>query len=386
MNNFAMNVPRDYLLPELIKRRELKKRKQEELSSGHGKNRIRIMSYMENIGWPELFGYEMNRFLEDADFAVEQTLRQMIFWADNVNDDTIPELSMMADVGMYWDATLFGQQIRHTGIGVPEFLPHPFQNRFGLDLLGDFDFHKSGDMPKLIAKYERMKEISSTEYGDEIQITFPSFHRGPLDLYVQLRGYENFLEDISDRPEELRKALEFIVDARLRFARERAKYLGEEKLPETSFVADDWVNIPFISPEIFQKFVVPEYARLQNKEGPVTGFHTCGNLLHIVADILGVFPGMTLLDVSPWNDLLALDAAVSPQIWFNINIKNTISLGDHENEQLPILNNIASIARHRRIMNVCAQGIVKLYPTYEENLTRLNHFIARSMKILNFNR
>ncbi len=382
MNNVALKLPKTQLLSELERRREVKTRKQAELDCRHGANRIRLVSYMENIGWPELFGYDMNRFLDDAGFSLEQNLRQMIFWADNVEDDSIPELSLMADAGMYWDATLFGQQIRHSETGAPEFLPHPLQYQFGLDLLGKFDFYKSGDMPKLLAKYERMKEISATEYGDKIKITFPCFHRGPLDLYVQLRGYENFLEDISDRPEKLRDALAFIVDVRSHFARARVTYLGEGTLPETSFVADDWVNIPFISPEIFRNFVVPEYARLEHDEGPVTGFHTCGNLLQVVADLLRVFPAITLLDVSPWNDLAVLDAAVRQQISFNINIKNTISLGDHDHEQLPILNTIAAIARHRRIVNVCAQAIVKLYPTYEETLARLNRFIVRSRKTL----
>ena len=50
-------------------------------------------------------------------------------------------------------------------------------------------------------------------------MTFPTFNRGPLDINVQLRGYEGFI--------------------------------------------DDWVNVPFISPALFRDFVLPLYHRLK---------------------------------------------------------------------------------------------------------------------------
>lgn len=383
MNKQAMELPKDQLLPELERRWQLKKRKQEELDSCSGGRSIRITSYMENIGWPELFGYDMNRLLDDADFNMEQSLRQMIFWADNVDDDSIPGFAIPVTVGMYWDMTLFGQEITHTPDGVPEFFPaHPLQREFDLSFLGEFNFHTSGLMPKLLAKYEEMKEVSSSQYGGKLQIPFPQFRRGPLDTYIQIRGYENFLEDVVERPEELLEALNVVVETRMKFRRDRAQYLGEP-LPESSFVGDDWVNVPFISPSIFREFAVPVYRRLRSNEGPVTGFHTCGNLLEVVEDLLGVFPEIRTLDVSPWNDLTALDRVVDPEIAFSLNVKNTDSLGNCGSRQEEILETIASIAQHRRVPSVCAQAVVKFCPTYEETLTRLNSFIARSKAVLN---
>jgi hypothetical protein len=101
MNTAAMSIPVAQLLGELERRRERKEQEQAERDARFGKERVQVTSYMENIGWPELFGYEMHRVHDDPDFAAQQRLRELIFWADNVEDDTVPAASIQADVGMY---------------------------------------------------------------------------------------------------------------------------------------------------------------------------------------------------------------------------------------------------------------------------------------------
>jgi len=376
MNNTAMNLPRVRLLGELERRIEQKMARLAERDARYGAARVRLTSYMENIGWPELFGYRMTDFFTDAAFAIEQKLRQQIWWDDNIDDDTLPSLTMQADVGMYWDMTLFGQRIVHNTIGVPEFMPHPFGATTlpDVDLLGHFDFYTTGIMPLLLANYAQMREVNAREYENRLAITFPCFHRGPLDIYVQLRGYEQFVDDLTERPELLQTALSFLADERRRFARERGIFLGEA-LPSTTFVADDWVNIPFISPANFRSILLPVYAHIQAQEGAVTGFHTCGNMEAVVADLLAVFPKKNSLDVNGWNDVQRLDAAVDPHIHFHVGIINTVSMSDATDVQRPLLEAIRRVSAHRQV-SVCAQAIVKLYPTYEAVLDRLNRFVA----------
>ena len=170
------------------------------------------------------------------------------------------------------------------------------------------------------------------------------------------------------------------ADARLRFAKARAAFLGET-LPEPTFVADDWVNVPFITRTFFHEVMTPVYARIRQQEGAVTGFHTCGKLDAIVEDLLTVFPEITSLEVSRWNDVAALDAKVDPRIGFGCAVINTVSLGDHEAGQRAKLNAIRRAAAHRKV-TVCAQAIVKLYPTYEETLARLNRFLGFADDVL----
>lgn len=381
MNCTAMHIPKTQLLAELQRCIEQKHAFKEELDARYGTDRIQVSSYMENIGWPGLFGYDMNRWLTDPDFAIEQTLRQQIFWADNVLDDNIPSRWMQADVGMYWDMTLFGAEITHDAIGVPEFHPHLLQQGCDFTKLNAFAFYESGVMPQLIAKYRRMQEIAATDYAGKLEVGFPNFHRGPLDIYVQLRGYENFLDDTMEHPQQLAELLTYLVDERFRFMRERRAFLGEETLPATTFVADDWVNIPFISPAFFRETVVPIYAHIRAQEGPVTGFHTCGDMRGIIPDLLAVFPEMDWLDMSGWNDIRQADALVDPKIRFHASIINTVSLSDATDEQRAKLHAIRDVATHRNV-TVCAQAIVKLYPTYEEVLARLNRFLTLSREVL----
>ncbi len=381
VNTAAMSIAKPQLIGELQRRRERKEKEQAERDARFGAGRVRISSYMENIGWPELFGYEMRQVHDDPDFAAAQRLRELIFWADNVDDDTVPSATIQADVGMYWDITLFGMRIHHTPIGVPEFEPHPLRERLDLSLLGRFDFSTTGDMPRILRKYARLREIAESDFAGKLAVTFPCFHRGPLDIYVQLRGYEAFADDTACRPDELRAALEHLVDERMRFARERPRFLGEATLPATTYVADDWVNIPFISPAMFRDFVVPLYRRIRAEEGPPSGFHTCGNMEPVVRDLVAVFPEIEMLEVSPWNDVAALDALLPPRIGIVASIVNTVTLGGAEEEQTSKLIPIRDAARRRKVL-LMAQAIERIPATYEETFGRLNGFLCLARRVL----
>jgi len=125
-----------------------------------GAGRVRITSYMENIGWPELLGYMMDRVHNDPDFAAEQRPA-----GDHLSGQTM--LTMISCrpppsrriVGMYWDITLFGMRIHHNADRCPEFEPHPFGNALDLTLLGRFDFRTTGDMPRVL------REVRAAEGG-----------------------------------------------------------------------------------------------------------------------------------------------------------------------------------------------------------------------------
>jgi len=128
---------------------------------------------------------------------------------------------------------------------------------------------------------------------------------------------------------------------------------------------------------MFREFLMPVYTRIRAQEGPVVGFHTCGNMQAVVGDLLAVFPELKRLDVSGWNDVGALDRYVPRDLPFGVSVLNTVSLGISEAEQCGVLDAIAAAGEHRRV-SMCAQAVVKRCPTYEETLERLNRFIARA--------
>jgi len=375
-----MILPADRLLPVLEERIACKQELLAERDRRYGCDRIKIFSYMENIGWPPLFGFDMNRFYSDAAFLVEMELRQRIFWMDNSAGDDLANLQIAPTTGFYWDITLFGQKVRTTAEGVPEFEPHPLSARPDINLLGSFDFRTSGDMPILLRQHTEMQKLNRERYGGKLAIAFPRFLRGPLELAIQLRGYENFIGDIMEAPDFAHSLFDFLVCERNRWNRERAAYLGENHPGASTFIADDWLNPPFISPAIFDEYALPAFLKIQENEGPVIGFHTCGPMAPFVRQMLAAFPKMEWLDVSGWNDFEELDRLVDPKIRFLLQMKNTFVLCASVAEHRALLEKIRRLAE-RRPVSICAQAIVKLHESYEEDLGRMNRFLELARDI-----
>jgi hypothetical protein len=374
LNREAMQLPAAGLLPALAERIARRSEQIEARDRQFGADRIRVASYMENLGWPPLFGYDFNRFYQDPEFMLEQELRQRIFWLDNTVGDDQAGLDLSPTTGFYWDITLFGQQVQTSPGGVPQFLPHPLAGRRDLRLLERFAFQTSGHMPILLHQHRQLRQLSRERCNDRVGVGFPCFHRGPLDILIQMRGYEAFLGDLTDDPAFVTAALALVVGERVRWNRERAAYLGEPFRAEATFIADDWVNPPFISPAIFRDFVVPAYQQIQQQEGPVTGFHTCGPLGPLVGHLLATFPAIRTLDVSGWNDLDQLDAAVDPAIGFQCQVRNATVLAGTPAEQRVLLDAVRRVATHRQV-GLNAQSIVMLHPDLAENFRRLNDFV-----------
>jgi uroporphyrinogen-III decarboxylase len=380
MNKDALTIPKDRLGVEFQKRVQRKQEILDTRDAELGVDRIPITSYMENIGWPELFGFDMNDFFADPELAFEMQLRERIFWADNSLDDSYLDRTIYSDTGMYFDTTLFGTEIHHTKIGVPEFQPHPISQNPDPSIIKPFDFYQSGDMPLLIERYKKLKEISTTIYDNYFPVDFPGFHRGPVDIYVQLRGYENFLTDTVEKPEIVHEFLDFFVNERSRYRKEREAFLGTTDQTASPCVADDWVAIPFISPDIFMEFIIPAYRKIVANEGPVAHFHTCGRIDPIFADMLAVFPEISTVDMSWWNIMQIMDEIVPKNIAFAVAVINTFTLCSPPDEQRQKFEEILKVSKHRKV-SLNTQAIVKLLATYEETMAKMNHTITLARSV-----
>jgi hypothetical protein len=265
--------------------------------------------------------------------------------------------------------------VRHTPGGVPEFMPHPIAERPDLALLPPFDFHATGTMPALIRMYQEMSRLARTLYGGQVTVSFAHFRRGPLDVCMQLRGYENFVGDTMDRPEFVHAMLAHVVAERARWNVLKGQFLGETPaVSPTCSIHDDWVNIPFISPDMFRRFVLPAYRQVQKNEGPLTNFHTCGIMTPIVEDLLAEAPGLRALDVSGWNDFELLDRMVAPDIGFGLAFINSFILTGTAEQHADKLERMARIRKRRNVW-LMAQAIVRVHDDFAEDIRRMNAFI-----------
>jgi uroporphyrinogen-III decarboxylase len=307
---------------------------------------------------------------------MELTLRQSIFWLDNVDQDNNLDHLGIDPSRSYWDITLFGEEITYTRDGIPLFGPHPIAQSADLSLIEPYDFYTTGAMPAILRKYDEMRRLAATRYDGQFEVGFPHFERGPLDILVQLRGYENAVADMGENPEFVHRFLTLAVEERLRFERERLAYLKTEQPRKRIGIADDWVNVPFISPGMYREFVGPVYRMIQDQEATVEHFHTCGGYGTLAADLLDTLPDLEGIDIVPQcNDLIQLDEALPQKVAFHLNLLSVFTLMAPEAEQRRLLEIVAQVGRRRKV-TLCPGAIVRLHETYDEDLARLNKFIA----------
>lgn len=375
MNRNAQEIPRAKLAAELARRIAHKKtviwkgREQK-----YGENRAWARAYPEPLAFTEIFGFDMNRFYEDPAFALETELRQRIFWEDNVIEDSAANLVVPVGASIYFDHTLFGQDVTHDPSGVPHFGGHALADRADPALIPAFDFRHTGLMPQLLRMHTEMTRLAREWYGDAVKVVFPAIGRGPLDFFVQMRGYESFVMDIAENPDGVRACLLRFARERSRFNSERAAYLGEPFARQNCFIADDWINVPFISPQTFLELVLPSYRAIEEQEGPINSFHTCGNMVPLSRDFCASFPELANLDVSAWNDLAELDAAVPRDRSFGVNINATMVMSAGAEEQRAHLELIRSLRRNRSI-GINAQSGCRIRASYDEHIARINEYL-----------
>jgi hypothetical protein len=382
MNREAMSIPSDKLLDAYHERVRRRTDILQERDARLGADRTKINSYMENIGWPDLFEYDMNDWFNRADLAMELTLRQNIFWLDNVDQDNNLD-GLGIDAGRsYWDITLLGEEITYTKQGVPLFGPHPISERADLSLIAPYDFYTTGAMPGIHKKYVEMKRLAATRYRGEFKVDFPHFDRGPLDILVQLRGFENVVSDMVGDPDFVHAFMLLAVQARQRFEHERQEFLKTEPPRKKIGIADDWVNVPFISPSIYREFVAPYYRMIQEQQGAIVEhFHTCGGYGTLAPDLLATLPDLEGIDIVPQcNDLERLDRDLPSKVAFHLNLLSVFTLMAPQDEQRPFLEMVGRIGRHRKV-TLCPGAMVRLHDTYDEDIARLNRFIALARNV-----
>ena len=121
-----------------------------------------------------------------------------------------------------------------------------------------------------------------------------------------LRGMENVFEDFYTNPEHLDRLLGVLTDYYLDIIRAWARWENVDAV----FMTDDWGTQQslMISPELWRKFFAARYRRIceeAHRFGMDVIFHSCGNVLPIVGDLIDA--GVDVLDpVQP--DAMDLEA------------------------------------------------------------------------------
>ena len=94
--------------------------------------------------------------------------------------------------------------------------------------------------------------------------------------------------------------MRFLVEQRCCWWEGYYHYFNQPKKPTD--IGDDWINVPFISPRIFARFVLPRYLEVEAFHGGINSIHSCGNQAPVQRYLLEL-KTLNNFEVSPWTDL-----------------------------------------------------------------------------------
>jgi len=335
----------------------------------------RIRVYMENIGWTQLLDYDMNDYFADPARNCELQLRQKLYAFETFDDDTPITLDLLARVGHYFDMTVAGHEVEHGADGVPVIQEdHPLRRTPDLSLLPRHNFYVSGEMPRVFNLYEGLQELTE----GRANVVFPRWERGPLDMAIQFRGYTQLMADVVERPEFVHSLLGFLTEERMRWW---DSYVAELGVTDRSGgIADDWLNVPFISPGFFEEFLLPRYLELERYHGRLTCLHSCGNKAPL-QPLIRRLETLTDYEVNHWTDLRETCLNVPPTRSLTIALLNADVLIQDEAAQAAQLREIRELCRGRRY-EVVGSALMRMHDDMGEDIARAQRWVALAKRVL----
>ena len=172
--------------------------------------------------------------------------------------------------------------------GAPILRQHLLSDLSALDDLRSRDPTTAGRMPLFFEAVERVKR----DAGDSLFVL--ATLRGPLNITAQLRGIEDALVDMIERPEDIERVLDFATDVAIKVSKVTLSTSADGVV-----FGEATCSPNFISPDLYRRLVWPRHVRLVRELRAMgwrfIGFHVCGNILPVLEDLIST--GADLLDV-----------------------------------------------------------------------------------------
>jgi uroporphyrinogen decarboxylase len=172
--------------------------------------------------------------------------------------------------------------------GGPVLRQHLLSDLSNLDSLRRRDPGAGGRMPM----FARAVEQVSRELDGQAFVL--ATLRGPMNITSQLRGVEDALVDMLERPEAIGEVLSFATDVAVQVSRSLVG-CGAHGL----MFGEATCSPNFISPDLYRQLVWPLHVKmvgeLRRMGWHCVGLHVCGNILPILPDLIAT--GANLLDV-----------------------------------------------------------------------------------------
>lgn len=178
----------------------------------------------ERQGYSQVLGFSLKELYSDPYIYVLNSLKILLFKFRTFEDCTPLRKVIVFIPGAGFEKSIFGGAQQFTEQDAWVGRENLITERIDLSSLEYPDFYRSGDMPRIIEFYQKMREIVE----DDFQVTFSMWSRSPWGVAWHLRGIDNLLIDvIEDRPVG-EKFLGYITKARGNWTLQRAKFLNQK--------------------------------------------------------------------------------------------------------------------------------------------------------------
>jgi hypothetical protein len=252
---------------------------------------------LQNPFWLQLFPTDLAATYNDPAAHLRFFLQRRIYAFKHIPDDTPLDGAVYIFMGTPFESSLFGVPVHYFPDRDAIIDPQPVvRDDADLARLGDAQLFAAGMMGQALKLHEGMVALAR----GRLQIRFPEWLRGPFGLALYLRGYQDFLVDLVERPAFARTLLGIVTRARIDWFRARAAHLGEP-VPAGSLFNDE-VDAAVIGRRHYREHIRPHEAQLGAFHGAISYWHSCGNTGPMAAEIVKL-GCVEMLDVSGWTRL-----------------------------------------------------------------------------------
>jgi len=302
---------------------------------------IPFLVFPDNALWARILKVDLREYYSDLEVHLKTQLRMNIYHFNHWKDNTYYTKDLFIWFGVVTELSFFGRKIiffsnRESWIESPPLL----EKKGDLGSLKRPGFYKNGLMPKIHEFYEGMSEL----VGGRFRVLFPMWVRGPFCIAAHLRGLENIIMDMLEDPKFVHRLMRFITDSEKKWAKERAKFLHSPI--EKTFLFNDEVGLPLITPEMYEEFVLPYEIELSNFYGGILYWHSCGNASNFV-NLIKKIPGLKMFHVGPRTDVSEAAVALGPDVSLDVNLDPFRDVLEADKEKMS--------SRIRKIIDICTE-------------------------------
>ena len=254
--------------------------------------------------YARLLGFDIRRYYLDTAEQIRRSLEMRLWHFEHLDDES----PIGAGIGI----NPIGCVLEPSMLGVPcEYPPdlEPWalhdhvivETEAELDALPMPDFRTSGAMPDAFRMYDEAQHLLERVGASHWHVGFPAPIRGILGLAQALRGpHENIVWDMIERPTFADKLMAWATEFRIWFAQERAKFLGEEI--GLGHIGNDEVTVPYVSPKVYERFMLPWEIKLSEFHGGLSCWHSCGTTTPLL-ELIRRIPNVHQFYTGPWTDV-----------------------------------------------------------------------------------